>query len=51
MTLPNVSNDAPQGLDTIHTGLGILALLAPFVGGAIGGAWGLRTGRMRPQER
>ncbi len=48
VTLPNVPNDAPQGLGTILTGAGILALLAPFVGGAIGGAWGARTGRRRP---
>jgi hypothetical protein len=27
---------------------GILALLVPFVGGAIGGAWGAKTGRTRP---
>ena len=38
VTLPNVSNDAPQGMGTILTGVGILALLAPFVGDAIGGA-------------
>jgi FtsH-binding integral membrane protein len=48
VTLPNVPNDAPQRLGTIFTGVGILALLAPFVGGAIGGAWGVRTGRRRP---
>jgi hypothetical protein len=48
VTLPNVPNDAPQGLGTILTGVGILALLAPFVGGTIGGAWGARTGRRRP---
>ncbi len=33
VTLPNVPNDAPQGLGTILTGVGILALLAPFIGG------------------
>ena len=48
VTLPNAPNDAPQGLGTILTVTGILALLAPFVGGAIGGAWGARTGRRRP---
>jgi hypothetical protein len=48
VTLPNAPNDAPQGLGTILTGAGILALLAPFIGGAIGGAWGARTGRRRP---
>ncbi len=34
-----------QGLGTILTASGLLALLFPFVGGAIGGAWGARTGR------
>jgi hypothetical protein len=48
VALPNVPNDAPQGLGTILTGAGILALLMPFVGGAIGGALGARTGRRRP---
>lgn len=48
VTLPNVPGDAPQGLGTILTGAGILALLMPFVGGAIGGAFGARTGRRRP---
>lgn len=48
VTLPNVPNDAPQGLGTILTVAGILALLMPFVGGAIGGALGARTGRRRP---
>jgi hypothetical protein len=37
-----------QGLGTILTVSGILALLFPFIGGAIGGAWGARTGRRRP---
>lgn len=48
VTLPSAPNDAPQGLGMILTVTGILALLAPFVGGAIGGAWGARTGRRRP---
>lgn len=48
VTLPNAPNDAPQGLGTLLTGAGILALLAPFIGGAIGGALGARTGRWRP---
>jgi hypothetical protein len=48
VTLPSVPNDAPQGLGTIFTGAGILALLMPFIGGAIGGALGARTGRRRP---
>lgn len=37
-----------QGLGTIFTVEGILALLFPFLGGALGGVWGARTGRRRP---
>jgi hypothetical protein len=48
VTLPSTPSDAPQGLGTILTGAGILALLMPFIGGAIGGALGARTGRGRP---
>jgi hypothetical protein len=48
VTLPSAPSDAPQGLGTILTGAGILALLMPFIGGAIGGALGARTGRRRP---
>ena len=52
VTLPEapggVQQEAPQGLGAILTGAGILALLLPFVGGALGGAWGARTGRRRP---
>ena len=48
VTLPSTPDDAPQDLGTILTGAGILALLMPFVGGAIGGAVGSRTGRRRP---
>jgi hypothetical protein len=48
VTLPSTPSDAPQGLGTILTGAGILALLTPFIGGAIGGALGARTGRKRP---
>ncbi|QIN79335.1 hypothetical protein GBA65_13365 [Rubrobacter marinus] len=40
--------EAPQNLGTILTVSGILALLVPFIGGAIGGSWGARTGRNRP---
>jgi hypothetical protein len=36
-----------QGLGTILSVSGILALLFPFVGGAIGGLWGARTGSRR----
>jgi uncharacterized protein YacL len=48
VTLPNAPSDVSQDLGTILTGAGILALLMPFVGGAIGGALGARTGRRRP---
>jgi len=48
VTLPRLPNDVPQNLGTLLTGAGILALLLPFVGGAIGGAWGAKTGRRRP---
>src|SRR5919205_327785 len=37
-----------QGLGTILTISGILALLFPFIGGAIGGLGGARTGKRRP---
>jgi hypothetical protein len=37
-----------QGLGTILSISGILALLFPFIGGAIGGLWGARTGSRRP---
>ncbi|WP_119071110.1 hypothetical protein [Rubrobacter indicoceani] len=37
-----------QGLDTILTVSGILALLVPFLGGALGGAWGAARGKNRP---
>ena len=39
---------SPQNLGTILTVSGILALLVPFIGGAIGGGWGAKTGRGRP---
>ncbi len=54
ITLPQGAQDtaqqaAPQqGLGTILTVSGILALLFPFIGGAIGGLWGARTGSRRP---
>ena len=38
----------PQNLGTILTISGILALVMPFIGGAIGGPWGAKTGRQRP---
>jgi uncharacterized membrane protein YoaK (UPF0700 family) len=50
VTLPQgAQQSAPQqGLDTILSVSGILALLFPFIGGAIGGLWGARTGSHRP---
>ena len=52
VTLPDVPSgvrqEAPQSLGAILTGAGILALLVPFIGGAIGGAWGAKTGSARP---
>jgi hypothetical protein len=37
-----------QGLGAILSVSGVLALLFPFIGGAIGGLWGARTGGHRP---
>ena len=48
VTLPASAQNAPQNLRTILGVSGLLALLFPFLGGAIGGAWGARTGRRRP---
>ena len=56
ITLPSGMQDtaqsawqrSPQNLGTILTVSGILALLVPFIGGAIGGGWGAKTGRNRP---
>ncbi len=54
VTLPGPMQNAtqglqqPQNLGAILTISGILALLVPFIGGAIGGAWGAKTGRNRP---
>jgi hypothetical protein len=53
VTLPqgaqsSAQQEAPQSLGTILTVSGILALLFPFVGGALGGLWGARTGSHRP---
>jgi hypothetical protein len=41
-------NIPQQGLTTILSVSGILALLFPFIGGAIGGACGARVGQGRP---
>jgi hypothetical protein len=44
-----VAQSVPQqGLGTILSVSGILALLFPFIGGALGGAKGANTGRRRP---
>lgn len=53
VTLPGPAGQAAQsvpqqGLGTILTGAGILALLFPFIGGSLGGAKGARTGQQRP---
>jgi hypothetical protein len=53
VTLPGPADQAAQsvpqqGLGTILTVGGILALLFPFIGGALGGAKGASTGRRRP---
>jgi hypothetical protein len=53
VTLPGPAGKAAQsvpqqGLGTILTVSGILALLFPFIGGALGGAKGASTGRSRP---
>ena len=38
----------PQNLGLVLTISGILALIFPFIGGAIGGLWGASRGRDRP---
>jgi len=53
VTLPGpagkAAQDVPQqGLSTILSVSGILALLFPFIGGALGGARGAAVGRRRP---
>jgi hypothetical protein len=53
VTLPGPADQAAQnvpqqGLGTILSVSGILALLFPFIGGALGGAKGASTGRRRP---
>lgn len=49
VALPGVPSDiVQQGLGTVLTLGGVLALLLPFVAGAIGGSWGESTGRRRP---
>jgi hypothetical protein len=52
VTLPGPAGRAaqsvPQGLGTILSVSSILALLFPFIGGALGGARGATVGRRRP---
>jgi hypothetical protein len=53
VTLPDLAGEVAQsvpqqGLGTILSVSGILALLFPFIGGALGGAKGAKTGRRRP---
>ena len=49
VTLPSLPADAPrQSMGTILTVAGILSLLFPFIAGALGGAWGAKTGQKRP---
>lgn len=52
VVLPDVAADNEQQelgpLLAFSVVSGILVLISPFVGGAIGGAWGARTGRRRP---
>jgi uncharacterized RDD family membrane protein YckC len=53
VTLPGPAGQAAQqvpqqGLGTILSASGILALLFPFIGGALGGARGARVGQRRP---
>ena len=48
VALPGIPSEVvSQGLGTVLTLGGVLALLLPFVGGAIGGSWGESTGRQR----
>src|SRR5215212_4641282 len=53
VTLPGPAGQAAQsvpqqGLGTILSASGILALLFPFIGGALGGGRGARVGQRRP---
>jgi len=53
VTLPDPAGEAAQnvpqqGLGTILSVSGVLALLFPFIGGALGGARGAAVGRRRP---
>ncbi len=49
VTLPGIPSEvSQQGLGTVLTLGSIIALLLPFVAGALGGSWGAKTGRGRP---
>ena len=49
ITLPGVPQDiAQQGLNTVLTLSSVLALILPFIAGAIGGSRGSYTGARRP---
>ena len=49
VTLPGIPSEiSQQGLGTVLTLGSVLALLIPFVAGALGGSWGARTGRGQP---
>lgn len=49
ITLPGVPQDvAQQGLNTVFTLYSVLALILPFVAGAVGGSRGALTGARRP---
>ena len=49
ITLPGVPQDiAQQGLNTVFTLYSVLALILPFIAGAIGGSRGAHTGARRP---
>lgn len=43
-----IPTSVPQGLGVAAIVGGILVLLAPFIGGVLGGAWGAKTGQNRP---
>src|SRR5215210_4205212 len=49
VTLPGIPSEiSQQGLGTVLTLGSVIALLIPFVAGALGGSWGARTGRGQP---
>jgi hypothetical protein len=49
ITLPGVPQDvALQGLNTVFTLYSVLALILPFVAGALGGSRGASAGSRRP---